>query len=99
MEYGPKAIGALLVFWIGSMVIGMLSRMFTKIMVKRGVEPTLQRFLSSLVSVGLRILLFVTVIGMLGVQTTSFIAILGAAGLAIGSVSYTHLTLPTSDLV
>ncbi|HQZ42992.1 MAG TPA: hypothetical protein PK735_08910, partial [Flavobacteriales bacterium] len=51
MEYGPKAIGALLVFWIGSMVIGMLSRMFTKIMVKRGVEPTLQRFLSSLVSV------------------------------------------------
>lgn len=84
MDYGPKAIGALLVFWIGSMVIGMLSRMFNKVLMKRGVEPTLQRFLGSLVSVGLRVLLFITVIGMLGVQTTSFIAILGAAGLAIG---------------
>ncbi len=84
MEYGPKAIGALLVFWIGSMVIRMISRMFSKVLVKRSVEPTLQRFLSSLVSVGLRILLFVTVIGMLGVETTSFIAILGAAGLAVG---------------
>jgi len=50
----------------------------------RGVEPTLQRFLHSLVTVSLRVLLLITFIGMLGVQTTSFIAIIGAAGLAIG---------------
>jgi small conductance mechanosensitive channel len=48
------------------------------------VESTLQRFLHSLVTVSLRVLLLITFIGMLGVQTTSFIAIIGAAGLAIG---------------
>lgn len=84
MDFAPKLVVALLVLWIGSLLIKGLARLLGKVLTARGVEPTLQRFLHSLVTVSLRVLLLITFIGMLGVQTTSFIAIIGAAGLAIG---------------
>ncbi|MBV6404575.1 MAG: Small-conductance mechanosensitive channel [Flavobacteriales bacterium] len=84
IEFAPRLILALLVLWIGSMLIKGLARLLGRVLAARGVEPTLQRFLHSLVTVSLRVLLLVTFIGMLGVETTSFIAIIGAAGLAIG---------------
>lgn len=84
MEYAPKLVAALLVLWIGSMLIGMVAKVMGRVLASRGVEATLQRFLHSLVTVSLRILLLITFISMLGVQTTSFIAIIGAAGLAVG---------------
>lgn len=84
IEYAPKLLAALLVLWIGSMLIGMVAKVMGKLLSSRGVEPTLQRFLNSLVTVSLKVLLLITFISMLGVQTTSFIAIIGAAGLAIG---------------
>jgi len=55
-----------------------------KLFAKRGFDETLEKFLLSLVGIVLKILLWVTVISMLGVQMTSFIAMLGAAGLAVG---------------
>lgn len=84
MEYAPKAIMALVVLWIGSMLIRMLAKVLGRVLDRRGVEPTLKRFLHSLVTISLRILLFITAIQMMGVQTTSFVAIIGAAGLAVG---------------
>jgi small conductance mechanosensitive channel len=84
IDFAPKLVVALLVLWIGSLLIKGLARLLGKVLLARGVEPTLQRFLHSLVTVSLRVLLLITFIGMLGVQTTSFIAIIGAAGLAIG---------------
>jgi small conductance mechanosensitive channel len=84
IEYAPKLLAALLVLWIGSMLIAMVAKVMGKLLSSRGVEPTLQRFLNSLVTVSLKVLLLITFISMLGVQTTSFIAIIGAAGLAIG---------------
>ena len=84
MEYAPKVLLALIVLWIGTLLIRMLARLLNKVLDRRGVEPTLKRFLHSLVTISLRILLFITCIQMLGVQTTSFIAIIGAAGLAVG---------------
>lgn len=84
MELAPKILIALLVLWVGSMVIRGLARLLNKVLDRRGVEPTLKRFLHSLVTISLRILLLITAIGMLGIQTTSFVAIIGAAGLAIG---------------
>lgn len=84
IEFAPKLLLAVLVLWIGLLLIKGLARVLGKVLTARGVEPTLQRFLHSLVTVSLRVLLLVTFIGMLGVQTTSFIAIIGAAGLAIG---------------
>lgn len=84
IDFAPKLLVALLVLWIGSLLIKGLARVLGRVLTARGVEPTLQRFLHSLVTVSLRVLLLITFIGMLGVQTTSFIAIIGAAGLAIG---------------
>lgn len=84
MEYGLKVLIALIVFWIGTMLIRMLAKLLARVLDRRGVEPTLKRFLHSLVTISLRILLFITAIQMMGVQTTSFVAIIGAAGLAVG---------------
>lgn len=85
MDHATKLVAALLVLWVGSLLIKMFVKVMGRVLTSRGVEPTLQRFLHSLVTVSLRMLLLVTFIGMLGVQTTSFIAIIGAAGLAVGS--------------
>ena len=84
MEYAPKVLMALLVLWIGGMLIRMVARLLGKVLDRKGVEPTLKRFLHSLVTISLRILLFITAIQMMGVETTSFVAIIGAAGLAVG---------------
>ena len=84
LEYAPKIIIALLVLWVGGLLIKMLARVLSKVLDRRGVEPTLKRFLHSLVTISLRILLFITAIQMMGVATTSFVAIIGAAGLAVG---------------
>lgn len=77
-------IKALLLLIIGWQVVKFLSRTFKNIIIKKGVEPSLQVFLSSLIHNALIILLILTVLSTLGVEMTSFIAILGAAGLAVG---------------
>ncbi len=84
MDYAPKVLMALLVLWVGGMLIRMVARLLGKVLDRKGVEPTLKRFLHSLVTISLRILLFITAIQMMGVETTSFVAIIGAAGLAVG---------------
>lgn len=84
VEYAPKVLMALVVLWVGSLLIRMLASLLNKVLDRRGVEPTLKRFLHSLVTISLRVLLFITAIQMMGVATTSFVAIVGAAGLAVG---------------
>lgn len=84
MTYGPKLILAILVLLIGLWIIGRVTRVVSRGMERGNTEPTLSRFLTSLVSVGLKALLLISVASMIGIETTSFIAILGAAGLAIG---------------
>lgn len=82
--YGPQLVLAIVVlivgFWIIKRVIGLMDRALNK----KSVEPTLTRFLESLASVILKALLLISVASMVGIETTSFIAVLGAAGLAIG---------------
>ncbi|MBL4643808.1 MAG: mechanosensitive ion channel [Flavobacteriaceae bacterium] len=82
--YAPKIVTALAILIIGLFIIGLLIKMSKKIMKKAGVDHTLQKFLGNLLGWALKILLIVTVISQLGVETTSFAAILAAAGLAIG---------------
>lgn len=81
-EYGPKLVGAIVVYLIGSVIIGWVSKAFSSILNARKVDPSLQSFLSSFVSIMLKILLLLTVFGMMGVNLTAFGAIL--AGLAVG---------------
>lgn len=82
--FGPKLIGALLVFVIGLYATNLLGRLISNGLRKREIDISLQSFLASLVSGGLKVLLLITVAGMLGIQTTSFVAVIGALGLAVG---------------
>jgi len=84
MAYGPKLLLALLVLIIGMWIVNRVVRVMNKGMERAGTEPTLAKFLQSLVSIGLKALLLISVASMVGIETTSFIAILGAAGLAVG---------------
>jgi len=84
INFGPKLVSALLVFIVGLTIINWASRLAARTMKKRNMDASLQSFLASMVSVGLKVLLLITVAGMMGIQTTSFVAIIGALGLAVG---------------
>ncbi len=84
MDYAPKVVGALLVLIIGLWVISLITKGFGRMMKKQDTDPSLQGFLKSMVSILLKVLLFISVMSMMGIAATSFIAILGAAGLAVG---------------
>ncbi|GAA3556562.1 mechanosensitive ion channel family protein [Snuella lapsa] len=83
-EYGLKVIGAIAIWIIGSWVIKKILKATKKVMYKSNYDESLQKFLLNLISWGLKILLIITLLGTLGVPTTSFAAILAAAGLAVG---------------
>jgi len=82
--YGPKLLGAIAVFIIGNYVIKLMLNSFSKMLEKKKTDSSLKPFLLSLVRILLKTMLVISVLGMLGVQMTSFIAVLGAAGLAVG---------------
>ena len=84
IDYSPKLISAFLILFIGLYAIRLINRIIRKIMVKRNLDPTLRNFLADILLCALRILLFVTFISKLGIETSSFVAILGAMGLAVG---------------
>lgn len=84
IDYSPKLITAFIVLFVGLYIIRILNRLVRRIMIKREIDPTLSKFLADSLLWVLRILLFVTFISKLGIETSSFVAILGAAGLAIG---------------
>jgi small conductance mechanosensitive channel len=84
IDYSPKLISAFLILFAGLYAIRVINRLSRKIMVKRALDPTLTKFLTDILLWVLRVLLFVTFISKLGIETSSFVAILGAMGLAIG---------------
>jgi len=83
-DYVPRVISALVVLVIGLYLIRIVNRLVRRVMIKRDFDPTLSRFFADILLWALRVLLFVTFISKLGVETSSFVAILGAAGLAVG---------------
>ena len=84
VEYTPKIIMAAVVLVLGFWLIKKLARISEKAMVRRDLDVSLRTFLRSLIGVGLKVLLLITVAGMIGIQTTSLVTVLGAAGLAVG---------------
>lgn len=84
VTYVPRLALAILTLVIGFWIIGRLIGLARKVMEKRDVDPTLRPFLSSIFGVLLKVMLLISVAGMVGIETTSFIAVLGAAGLAVG---------------
>ncbi|MDX1774978.1 MAG: mechanosensitive ion channel [Desulfobulbales bacterium] len=84
MAYAPKLVLAIITLIFGLWLIGLITRVTRKSMEKTTADKTLIPFISNLISWVLKILLFISVASMVGIATTSFIAVLGAAGLAIG---------------
>lgn len=84
VAFAPSFISAIVLLIAGIFAIRFIIRMVRKLMIDRKLEPTLSNFLANILFWTLRILLFITVITQLGVGTSSFVAILGAAGLAVG---------------
>jgi len=83
-EYGLKIIGAFIIFYVGKAVSKWLRNLIEKVLKKQNVEVTLIEFAGSAVYYGLMAVVLLSAISNLGIQTTSFMAILGAAGLAVG---------------
>jgi len=84
MNYTPKIIGAILTLWIWFKIINFVIKIADKAMTKWKVDKALKKFIESIISAILKVLLILTAAWMIWIETTSFIAILGAAGLAIG---------------
>lgn len=84
LEYSPKFVVAIIILVVGLWATSFITKTAKKVMIKRNVELTLSNFIGNLIFWTLRVLLFVTVISKLGIETSAFVTILGAAGLAIG---------------
>ena len=84
VNYGSQLLLALVTLLVGWWLIGRVTRAVQALMQRRSVDPTLHGFISTLVNIGLKALLLISVAGMGGIETTSFIALIGAAGLAVG---------------
>ncbi|MBS0010494.1 MAG: mechanosensitive ion channel [Bacteroidales bacterium] len=82
--YGLKLVLAIVVLVIGLIIIRSLARGATRMMEKGNVDKSLIPFLRSLISITLKVLLIISIMSMIGIQMTSFIAVLAAAGLAVG---------------
>ncbi len=82
--YTPRLLGAIAVWIVGSWLIKALTRGLGKVMDNRDIDVSLRPFLQGTVSTLLRVLLVISVLGMMGIEMTAFIAVLGAIGLAVG---------------
>lgn len=84
VDAGGRVLAAILIFIVGRLLISLIKKMVARILAKRHVDAGVQSFVKSLVNILLTILLIVAIIGELGVDTTSFAALLASAGVAIG---------------
>jgi len=84
VHLGLQLLKAAVIFLVGRFVINMLNKLVRRVLEKRSIEPSVKSFLASMINVVLIILLIIPIIGALGVETTSFAALLASAGIAIG---------------
>src|SRR5687767_10578711 len=82
---GLQILGALVLYMIGRWLISLVVNAIRRVLVKQEVEATVMRFIGNTISVALNVTLVVALLGYFGVQTTTFAALIAAAGLAIGS--------------
>lgn len=82
--YGIKIILSVVTLLIGLWIVGMVVKFMKSVLVRSEVDPSLQGFLTSLVNILLKVMVYITALSVLGIEMTSFVAILGAAGLAVG---------------
>ena len=99
VQYGPKIIGAILVLLIGLRLIKALNKGMDKMMDKSKIDATLKPFIKSIIDTLLKIVLVISVLGMVGVEMTSFIAISGVIeklALVVAPICSSTLSPPSS---
>ena len=84
VEFGINLVTAIVIFYVGRMAVSLAVRGLHKVMRRQEVDKTLETFICNLVRMVLLVVVIIAAIGALGIETTSFIAIFGAAGLAVG---------------
>ena len=84
IQYFPKAVAGLITLIVGWWLIRRLVKLAHATIVKKNLDPTIASFSSSAISIAFKVILVVTVAGMVGIKTSSLVAVLGAAGLAVG---------------
>jgi small conductance mechanosensitive channel len=84
LKYGIKIIGAVIILLVGRIIVNILVKIARKAMEKGNVEETLTGFIANIIHFALAAVVWLAVLGNLGVQTTSLVAVFGAAGLAVG---------------
>ncbi len=84
LTYGPKLVMAIVTLIVGLWIIKMVKKGIVKVLDRTNLDSSIKPYLAGMLATLLKVLLIITVAGMIGIQTTSFIAILGAAGLAVG---------------
>jgi small conductance mechanosensitive channel len=85
LTYGLRLVGAVIAYLIGSWLIGHFTRLLRRVLMARHFDSSLQTFLLSAFRVSMTVMLFLTIVGMLGVNITGFAALLAGAGIAIGA--------------
>ena len=86
VAFGLKALGAIAVFVVGRWLISVVTSLVGAGMTRQKLDPTVQRYLVSFITVSLNIILVVAILAYFGVETTSFAALVAGAGVAIGAV-------------
>ena len=84
IDLGGRILAALLIFFIGKYLISWVNKLFAAMLQKRNVDASIQSFLRSIVNITLLVMLFLAVIGKLGIELTSFAALLASVGVAVG---------------
>ena len=84
VDLGGKILGAIIIFIIGKLLVNWANKLFATVLQKRKVDASIQSFLKSIVNITLLVLLFLAVIGQLGIELTSFAALLASVGVAVG---------------
>lgn len=83
-EYGIKILGAIAILIIGLWIAKLLTKVFNKVLIKKEVDSTLIKFFTAMVRVALIVFVVIAAISQAGIETASFVAVIGAAGLAVG---------------
>src|SRR5262249_21639200 len=84
VRFGIRIIGAIALWIVGRALIGYCGRLISRGLLRRRVDPTLGLYIASAVSIGLNVVLIIAILGLFGVETTTFAALVAAAGVAIG---------------
>ncbi len=85
LDIGRNLVGALLLWFVGRWLINITTRMLSKGLKRGGMDSTLLQYITSAIAITLQVILIISILGLFGVETTSFAALLAAAGIAIGA--------------